>query len=185
MGIPKRKPPESKGRSLASVNNGIGKSYFDPVADQIIALKGQGVEALRIAWALRFRRPVPRIQSTDTLRRIYAWSLQVEAFGDLDDEIFKLLSRARAFLKKGKSSIGTVGPQLRPGTVLVREWHGVLHRVLVLNEGFEHDGQRYRTLTEAARVITGTRWSGPKFFGLINDVKRIKIASADPGGCSQ
>jgi hypothetical protein len=55
---------------------------------------------------------------------------------------------------------------LRPGTVLVREWHGVGHQVRVLEEGVLYRGERYRSLSEVARLITDTRWSGPRFFGL-------------------
>ena len=55
---------------------------------------------------------------------------------------------------------------LRPGTILVREWRGVSHRVVVLDAGFEHDGKQYRSLSEIARTISGTRWSGPRFFGV-------------------
>jgi Protein of unknown function (DUF2924) len=54
---------------------------------------------------------------------------------------------------------------LRPGTVLVRQWHGVGHQVTVLEEGVLYRGERYRSLSEIARLITGTRWSGPRFFG--------------------
>jgi hypothetical protein len=55
---------------------------------------------------------------------------------------------------------------VRPGTLLVREWDGVLHRVMALDEGFAWNGTSYRSLSEVARAITGTRWNGPRFFGL-------------------
>ena len=58
------------------------------------------------------------------------------------------------------------GLGLKPGTVLTRTWHGVLHRVRVTNEGFDYRGERFGSLSEVARRITGTRWSGPLFFGL-------------------
>jgi hypothetical protein len=58
------------------------------------------------------------------------------------------------------------GTGLRAGTILVREWRGMTHRVLALDEGFEHDGKRYGSLSEVARAISGTRWSGPRFFGI-------------------
>ncbi len=56
--------------------------------------------------------------------------------------------------------------RLKAGTVLVREWHGTTHRITVLEEGFLCSGKRYRSLSEVARTITGSRWSGPLFFGL-------------------
>jgi hypothetical protein len=55
---------------------------------------------------------------------------------------------------------------LRPGTVLVREWHGVGHQVTIIEQGVLFRGERYRSLSEVARLITGARWSGPRFFGL-------------------
>ena len=57
-------------------------------------------------------------------------------------------------------------PILKPGTRLVREWHGHVHRVIVVEDGFYYDGARYRSLTEIASRITGSRRSGPLFFGL-------------------
>jgi hypothetical protein len=56
--------------------------------------------------------------------------------------------------------------RLKAGTALVREWHGVIHRVTVLDDGFDFHGERFRSLSEIARKITGVRWSGPLFFGL-------------------
>jgi hypothetical protein len=55
---------------------------------------------------------------------------------------------------------------LKAGTVLVRGWRGIEHRVLVLDAGFEHRDRRYKSLSHVARTITGTNWSGPRFFGL-------------------
>jgi hypothetical protein len=57
-------------------------------------------------------------------------------------------------------------PRLRPGTTLVRRWHGRTHTVLVVEGGFEHQGRRYASLSPIARAITGAHWSGPRFFGL-------------------
>jgi len=58
------------------------------------------------------------------------------------------------------------GPKLSPGTKLIRDWHGVGHSVTVLDNGFEYDGKHWKSLTAIARHITGTKWSGPRFFGL-------------------
>jgi Protein of unknown function (DUF2924) len=57
-------------------------------------------------------------------------------------------------------------PRLKAGAVLLREWHGTAHRVGVLESGYEYHGQRFNSLSEIARRITGTRWSGPLFFGV-------------------
>ena len=57
-------------------------------------------------------------------------------------------------------------PRLKPGTELIRDWHGVTHRVTILPNGFQFRAKRFRSLSQIARTITGARWSGPLFFGL-------------------
>ena len=115
----------------------------------------------------RFGCRAPQIQSADILRRLLAWKLQAETFGDLDVETIAALRRARMAVAKGRSPLPhSAGSVLRAGTVLVREWRGLTHRVLVLDKGFEHQGNRFGSLSEVARAISGTRWSGPRFFGL-------------------
>jgi hypothetical protein len=69
--------------------------------------------------------------------------------------------------------------RLKPGTKLVREWHGQVHTVDVLEDGFIYQGERYRSLTRIARRITGTPWSGPLFFGIRRAVERV--ADGAPG----
>lgn len=132
---------------------------------EIESLAGLGVDRLREIWQRRFRAPVPTIQSADILRRLIAWKIQVEAYGDLDEETKRHLRQLQRLQAKGQSlTPAPSGP--KAGTVLVREWRGVEHRVLVLDQGFEHQERRYQSLSEVARAITGTRWSGPRFFGL-------------------
>ena len=139
----------------------------DPTAAEIAALAGKGIDSLRDAWRQRFRAPAPRIQSADILRRLLAWKIQAEIFGGLDAETVSELKRARKAIADGKSPVSQSSTSnLRAGTVLVREWRGTVHRVLVLDTGFEHDGKRFGSLSEIARAISGTRWSGPRFFGL-------------------
>jgi hypothetical protein len=106
------------------------------------------------------------MQSADILRRLFAWRLQADAYGDLDPATATALKRARTAISRGKAPMPSASSALRSGSVLVREWRGVTHRVLVRDKGFEHEGKEYRTLSEVARAITGTRWSGPRFFGL-------------------
>jgi hypothetical protein len=150
-------------------------------ATDINSLDRQSINALRVSWARRFNYPAPPIRSPDTLRRLFAWKVQAESLGDLDAETVKLLKRAQMRLKTGKLLGASAGPQLRAGMILVREWRGMMHRVLVLDNEFEHDGKRYRTLSEVARKIAGTRWSGPRFFGLTSDTKPAQTESAASG----
>jgi hypothetical protein len=98
---------------------------------------------------------------------LFAWKIQAKAFGGLDAETVAELRRVRKALAEGKSPVAQPrASTLQAGTVLVREWRGTIRRVLVLDNGFEHEGKRYGSLSEVARAISGTRWSGPRFFGL-------------------
>jgi hypothetical protein len=152
----------------------------DTVASEIAELDGKGVDILRVSWARRFKCPAPPIQSADILRRLYAWRLQTETFGNLDAVTQSLLRRAQAAISKGKTPVPDAAHSLRAGTVLVREWRGVTHRVLVRDGCFEHEGKEYRSLSEVARAISGTHWSGPRFFGL--DAKSNPKAAASHAG---
>ena len=135
------------------------------VETEIASLQGRGIGELRDYWARRFRKAPPPIQSADVLHRLIAWKLQAELYGDLNVETRQTLSRlARAGHSPGHQS--ATGNPLRPGSVLLREWKGMSHRVLVLDGTFEYNGTRYKSLTQVARHITGTRWSGPRFFGV-------------------
>jgi hypothetical protein len=96
----------------------------DDLAGEIAALGDQGVDALRVGWARRFRGPAPPIQSADVLRRFFAWRLQADSLGDLDAKTLAALKRVRAALSKGKEPVPSSSPALRAGSVLVREWRG-------------------------------------------------------------
>ena len=90
--------------------------------------------------------------------------------GDLDRDTQRFLDRVAAGTRNG-DELPEGGDQprrhgLRPGTILVREWDGKSQRVTVLDQGFAWNGTTYRRLTEIAFGMTGTRWSGPRFFGL-------------------
>jgi hypothetical protein len=100
--------------------------------------------------------------------KILAYRLQADQLGDLDAETVRLLDRSGSPEKAAQRavSMGQRIAELRPGTMLGREWNGQMHRVAVLTEGFAWNGKTYPSLTKVAFAITGTRWSGPKFFGL-------------------
>lgn len=152
------------------------------IEQQIATLGSLGVADLRKTWAARFRRPAPPIQSADILFRLIAWKLQVNTFGDLDADTASKLTRLKTASSRGKPATPSPALGLRPGSILSREWRSVAHRVLVLDRGFEHQGVRYGSLSEVARAITGTRWSGPRFFGL--EVDQAKPAAMTEGASS-
>ena len=145
-----------------------GRASVSPsrtVAHELAQIEKMPIAALRDLWRRRFRSEPPPIQSGDILRRLVDWKIHVEAFGDLDAATrAQIDQRARAG-RRGASDVPAAAI-LKAGTLLIREWRGVEHRVLVLDQGFEHHDRRYRSLSEVARAITASRWSGPRFFGL-------------------
>lgn len=120
---------------------------------------------LRAAWREQYRSPAPDI-GPDLLRRGIAYRMQERQFGKLAGSTKREIDRIIARLEQD-GEIGTVSPaRLKPGTQLIRSWHGMVHQVLVLADGYEHEGRSYRSLSQIARAITGAHWSGPRFFGL-------------------
>lgn len=129
-------------------------------------LEQMTIDDLRAEWPRWLPGNVPPIGSRDVLRRLIAWRVQAQVYGGHDPETQRRLKRLVAAHCTGKALVlDTAKPRLNAGTILAREWKGVIHRVTVEDRAFVHEGRRYRTLSEIARAITGTRWSGPRFFG--------------------
>jgi hypothetical protein len=121
---------------------------------------------LRLAWAKLFRKDPPKSFGPDLLRRSIAHRIQEKAYGGLSRPAQRLLDQAmKTFAAKPNGKI-VLPRQIKPGSVLVREWKGKSHRVTVLADGFIYDGDTYSNLSEIAVLITSTRWNGPRFFGL-------------------
>jgi hypothetical protein len=111
------------------------------------------------------------------LREI-AYKMQERAHGGLTPAIRRRLrALAEEIEANGAEALASV-PLLKPGTRLLREWGGKTHTVIVLDDGFEYAGERHQSLTQIARRITGSHWSGPRFFGL----RKAAAQSADPTG---
>lgn len=137
----------------------------DPAVEAEIARLGDlGLPELRDFWAKRFG-PVPKHQSADLMRRRIAYELQVHAYGGLKLETRKRLRKLYEAFKADPTYTPQANYGLKPGTILTREWRGVTHKVGILNEGFEYQGKQYASLSEIAGLITGSKWSGPVFFG--------------------
>ena len=92
--------------------------------------------------------------------------MQERVFGGLKPALRKFLAEVGNDSTSARSASAFQSVSVGPGTVLVRKWHGVTHRVTALEKGFEWKGRCYRSLSEIAREISGARWSGPRFFGL-------------------
>jgi hypothetical protein len=139
------------------------------VAAEVAALADLDLHGLRVRWRKLFRKQAPAHLSRALLVRILAYRVQANAFGDLDRETARFLDRIARQRRAGdKSPIPPVAETrtLKVGAQLVREHDGVLHRVTVAEGGYAWAGTTYRSLSEVARAITGTRWNGPRFFGL-------------------
>lgn len=124
------------------------------------------IKDLREHWnSLYGKAPCGHIGRSFLIRAI-AYCLQEQAFGGLKPSIRRLLARVAEETAGGSSPMRPQSRKPEMGTILVREWQGNAHRVTVLDDGVSFNGKRYRSLSEVAREITGSRWSGPRFFGL-------------------
>jgi hypothetical protein len=129
-------------------------------------LKTLSPAQLRAAWREQYRSPAPDI-GPDLLRRGVAHKIQERRYGKLAFFTRRELDRIVTRLEQDGEAGNLSPPKLKPGNRLIRSWHGTVHHVLVLADGFEHEGRSYRSLNQIARAITGAHWSGPRFFGLV------------------
>jgi hypothetical protein len=132
---------------------------------EIAGLAGQPTQELRRVWRTFYHTGPPLGLSRDLIIRGLADKLQLRAHGGPSRALQRRLQVLAAEFEKGARSFD---PDIVPktGATLVRQWRGHTHTVLVREEGFEYEGQRYRSLTVIAEQITGAHWSGPRFFGL-------------------
>jgi hypothetical protein len=135
---------------------------------EIAHLRDLDLSGLRARWRSVFRRKAPDHLPRHLLYRIIAYRLQAERLGDLDRETQRFLDQVAAGSRNANNVRAAHSGRhgLKPGTILVREWDGKPQRIIVLDEGFAWNGTTYRSLTQIAVAVTGTRWSGPRFFGL-------------------
>jgi len=138
---------------------------------EIAHLRGLDLDGLRQRWRSEFGRKASAHLPTYLLMRILAYRCQAEVLGELSRTTKHFLDElARAKTNEGEEADATISvpgqKRLRPGTVLVREHDGRHHHVMVTDDGFVWNGTRYPSLTKIAFAITGTRWNGPRFFGL-------------------
>ena len=139
----------------------------DPaVEDELDRLATMPIAQLRVRYGEVFRNDPPKAFGPDLLRRSIAHRIQEKAYGGLSRSTQRLLDQLmKAYAAKPGGKI-VLPRRIKPGSVLVRAWKGKSHRVTVLADGFVYDGNTYSNLSEIAVLITGTRWNGPRFFGL-------------------
>jgi len=133
---------------------------------ELIKLARLPIKDLRDMWKERLGSEPPEIRSREVMARLLAWRVQAEASGGLDLPSERKLREIGDALKRTGIYEPKQRRDLSPGVVVTREWKGRVHRVAVTTGGFEYDGRRFKSLSDVARTITGTRWSGPRFFGL-------------------
>jgi hypothetical protein len=150
----------------------------DPIDQRLATLPKLSKTALRKLWKELFNVPPPPQLRRLLMIPILAYRLQEQAFGSLRAASRgRLCQLARAFENNSDAAVSSI-PSIRPGTRLVRQWRDQVHLVNVETNGYEYQGARYQSLSEIARLITGTHWSGPLFFGIKGDRTNSKSKGA-------
>ncbi|SFI32769.1 Protein of unknown function [Collimonas sp. OK307] len=153
--------------------SGSGTLKIDP--HHVDALNDLDNVALRSLWIEHFGRAPPFRARKSLLIDCLAYRIQEQAFGGLAMSTRTRLRKLASDVNEGKKPILLFQPSIKPGTRLIRAWGGQTHEVQVIDDGFTYRDQRYTNLSEIARVITGSRWSGPRFFGILrsNPAKEV------------
>jgi|SRR5579862_1218387 len=137
------------------------------ISQEIAQLPGLSRQQLLDLWHKLYGRNAPPGIRRELMVPFLAYRLQEKAYGGLKPATrTKLLRIAHALEKAPSSNQLIVQPGIKPGTRIFRQWRGESHEVLVTESGYEYRGAKYESLSGIARKITGTRWSGPVFFGL-------------------
>ena len=159
-GEPSVVPSRGGGRNNRSRNPGAAE-----VEREIAGLVDRSTHELRLTWREFHRAGPPLGLSRDLLIRALAHQLQERTEGSASPALRR---RLQTLARKFEKGAGSFDPGVVPkaGTTLVRQWHGHAHAVLVRDDGFDYEGEHYRSLTVIAERITGAHWSGPRFFGL-------------------
>jgi Protein of unknown function (DUF2924) len=149
----------------------------EELAAEIARLSKLDIDKLWERWKAIYGREPSREIGRSFLSRAISYRLQEGASGGLKPATCRLLARA----VEETASDSSKRPQTRvahSGTILIREWQGTAHRVTMLDDGVSFNGKRYRSLSQVAREITGSRWSGPRFFGLRSQVTENNHAAS-------
>jgi hypothetical protein len=139
--------------------------------EDLKAVSTARLSELREIWALRLGHDPPPLRSREIFRRMLGYRLQAAVHGDLSLEARRKLVAIEARRTSPRTKAAPLPVRLGVGAVLIREWKGVRHEVRVMPDGFHHEGMVYKSLSEVARAISGTRWNGPLFFGLRGKAK--------------
>jgi hypothetical protein len=145
----------------------------ESVCAEITGLESLDLTQLRVRWKLLYEIDAPPHLSRDLLRRAVAYRIQKKVLGGLKPATLRLLRRVAEDARMRKPTKLVPTRKVGPNAILIREWGGIRHEVTVLENGAMFRGKHYRSLSQVARVITGSRWSGPLFFGLKAPAKKV------------
>lgn len=148
------------------------------LTNKLAKLQALSPAQTRSEWHRLFRREVPE-HSPHLLKRSIAWKLQARIEGDLSPSVRRALDRMAQASDGDQNALPEICNELAVGTKLIRDWHGRTIEVLVTDQGFEHAGRHYRSLSQIARHVTGAHWSGPRFFGLVKRSQYNRPCSND------
>ena len=151
---------------MAVASTQVSSAKLAQATDRVTALTHMDRTKLRAEWRRLFRTQPPPGIRRDLMTLALAWRIQEIAFGGLTAAEKRRLLRIADHANTAPRASPAPPIRLKPGAKLIREWHGKTHHVLVHDHGFQWNGQNWRSLTAIAHEITGTRWSGPRFFGL-------------------
>jgi hypothetical protein len=149
----------------------LGRTDATSVDDEIARLRDLDLKGLRARWRGLFRSEAPSPLPGHLLFGMIAYQLQADLFGDLDAVTRKAVD---GNLRKGPQAplsnrLAAADRQRQlpeTGAMLMREWNGRQHRVMAMADGYAWNGKTYKSLSQIAFAITGTKWNGPRFFGM-------------------
>ena len=145
---------------------GKGGSVPNLLSKRLSEIQGANKAELRRLWQEIFPDSPPPNLRQEMLRAVLAHRVQEQSFGSSSSALVARLRQIARTIESDPEAAIAMSSAIKPGTRLVRRWKGRNHLVTVEPSGFDYRGQRYEKLSEIARLITGTRWSGPLFFGL-------------------
>jgi hypothetical protein len=134
----------------------------DKISARLMSLQSMKLDELRAMWVELYGKQAPEHNRPYMIKRL-SYRIQELAYGCLSNETQQ---RINNMIKGGLTADIKSKGKLTAGTRLIREYQGIEHQVTVQFDGFEYLGQRFKSLSAVARKITGTRWNGPKFFGV-------------------
>ncbi len=138
----------------------------EAISQKLASLRSLPIKKLKQRWRYLYSSEPPHRVSRELLTRAVAYRIQEQALGGLKSSTRRLLERLATDARSGRPLKLSPCAPASAGTVLVRDWHGITHEVKILDRGVLYKRKRYCSLSEVARLITGSRWSGPLFFGL-------------------